>query len=510
MKKGEEPVCAHCGYPQQINEHAFDCPTKKPKQAEGTIEGRQRRENGFVREAPAFFVATDSFVSLPGSEHPNLIHPLFFQRSDTVLPPDMVEKTTTAQVIPTMGRAAFIEQPSTFHGEKFNYLQWKGVGENPHNVDIEESARQKGATTEFPLGKKGVSPLMFVSADGRSMLRFLGGSFYEDLLEESENHKRLSRFGLRMPEIVGTIKFSRAFCEQQGLPMPDSDEPEDIEGQTLEAYLLSHKDEIDPNLYEKLLTSSEAKSGYRSLILGQNVRAFRNVWRAEDLERIMDATQTETEKEKAISDVFTTSRQIIGEELGRELDNPEFVKAYAGILGAQTGILLANKLDHGSLSDLKQNITLAGEVVDFDATKVIDEEYLHDEQNYPDWVYKDGVPQPDLIEEWRKTQLDELFRQVYYMASHLQPLLDGLTLLHEGGREIEMNAVEAFIQGLKGTTPPEMLETLRSRLDDNASFGTAKNLYTSYDGSVDEMKRKNFDGCKELFSRLNTFLTESI
>lgn len=509
MSKGEEPICPHCGYPTRINEHAADCPSKKEGRVENTAETALEKRNSFIHKAPAFLAEADSFVSLPGSTHPDLIQPLFFQRTDTTLPSDIAKKTMIARVIPTMGRAAYIEQASTYHGEKYNFLQWKGVGENPH-TDIEGSAKEKSASVEFPLGKAGVSPLMFVSADGRNMLRFLGGSFYEDLLEEARNHERFFPYGLRMPEIVGTIKFSRAFCEQQGLPLPDSNDPEDVDGQTFDAYLESHRDEIEPSLYAKLLTSGEAQSGYRSLILGQNIRAFRNVWRAEDLERIMDAPKDEKEKREAISDVFATSRQILGEELGRELDNPEYINEYARILGEQTGILLANRLDHGSLSDLKQNITLAGEVVDFDATKIVDNAYLQNEQHYPHWVFKDEVPQQDLVEEWRKGQKDELYRQVYYMASHMKPLLDGLSLLHEENMETENTVVEAFTRGLKKTISIEMLTGLRTRLTSDPSFGTTENLYTGYDGSVDQLRQKNFQGCEQLFEQVNSFLSNSL
>ncbi|MBI4256704.1 hypothetical protein HY626_01450 [Candidatus Uhrbacteria bacterium] len=438
-----------------------------------------------------------------------MMRPLFFQRPDGAFQPEMTTRTLTAKVIPTMGRAAFIEQPTSIRGAKFSYVQWKGVGENPHNAEIEEYAKANGGTVEFPLGKKGVSPLMLVSVDGRSMLRFLGGSYYEDLVAETKNQGKFSQFGLRMPEILKTIKFSRSFCEQQGLPMPNSDDPEDVGGQTFDEYLESHRSEIELSLYTKLFSSGEAHAGYTSLILGQNIRAFRNVWRAEDFERILDS-RTETEdRTSAVQNVFDASAQILGEELGRELDTQEYVKEYAKILGEQTAILLANKLNHGSLADLKQNITLAGEVVDFDATTILDDTYLQDPTHYPDWVMVDGKPDQAHVQEWKDQQLDELYRQVYYMASHIQPLLEGIKLLQGESVVISKPFIVAFVEGLKQSISTDQLGALKKRIEKDETFGTVEGMYTGYGGSIDERRRKNFQGCENLFDELNKALLEN-
>ncbi len=466
--------------------------------------GEQRDK--FVYEAPALLASQDSYVSLSNTAPSEIVRPLFFQRSDETFQPEMTTKTLTAKVIPTMGRAAFIEHSTTVRGTKFKFLQWKGVGENPHNAEIEESAKAKGGTVEFPLGKKGVSPLMLVSADGKNMLRFLGGSYYEDLVAEAKNQEQFSQFGLRMPEIVETIKFSRSFCEQQGLPLPNSDDPKDVSGQTFDEYLESHRREIEPDLYARLSSSGEANAGYTSLILGQNIRAFRNVWRAEDLERIIDSGAQTKDKTSAIQNVFDVSAQILSEELGRELDTQEYVREYAKLLGEQTGILLANKLNHGSLADLKQNITLAGEVVDFDATTVLDDAYLQDPAHYPDWVMVDGKPDQAHVQEWKDQQLDELYRQVYYMASHIQPLLEGMKKLQEESEVPSKTFVTAFVEGLTQSMPADQLEILRKRIKKDDAFGTVKGIYTGYGGSVDERRRKNFQGCEDLFDELNQAL----
>lgn len=509
--RGEEPICPHCGYPTRINEHAPTCPSRQGSERMNlTPEAVEKIRNQFVYEVPALLASQDSYVSLskidPSSE---IVKPLFFQRPDGAFQPEMTTKTLTAKVIPTMGRAAFIEHPTTVHGTKFTFLQWKGVGENPHNAEIEESTKAKGGTVEFPLGKKGMSPLMLVSADGRSMLRFLGGSFYEDLVVEAKNQEQFSQFGLRMPEIVGTIKFSRSFCEQQGLPVPDSDDPEDVGGQTVDEYLKSHRDEIEPTLYAKLFSSGEAKTGYTSLILGQNIRAFRNVWRAEDLERIVDSRAQTEDKTSAIQNVFDVSAHILGEELGRELDTHEYVREYAKILGEQTGILLANRLNHGSLADLKQNITLAGEVVDFDATTILDDAYLQDPAHYPNWVMVDGEPDQTRVQEWKDQQLDEFYRQVYYMASHIQPLLEGIKQLQEKTENPLELSVAAFVEGLKQSIHADQLKILKERIDKNDAFGTVKGIYTGYGGSVDERRRKNFQGCEDLFDELTQALLKN-
>lgn len=288
--------------------------------------------------------------------------------------------------------------------------------------------------------------------------------------------------------------------------MPDSDDPKDVGGQTVDEYLESHRSEIEPDLYARLSSSSEANAGYTSLILGQNIRAFRNVWRAEDLERILDSRVQTGDKTSAIQNVFDVSAQILSEELGHELDTQEYVKEYAKLLGEQTGILLANKLNHGSLADLKQNITLAGEVVDFDATTILDDDYLQDPSHYPDWVMVDGKPDQTHVQEWRDQQLDELYRQVYYMASHIQPILEGIKQLQEK-TEIPLElSVAAFVEGLIQSIPADQLKILRERIDKDEAFGTVKGLYTGYGGSIDERRRKNFQGCEDLFDKLSQML----
>ena len=509
--KGEEPICPHCGYPTRVNEHAPTCPSRHgSEEMKPTPETIGERRDKFVYEAPALLASQDAYVSLsnttPSSE---MMRPLFFQRPDEVFRPEMTANTLTAKVIPTMGRAAFIERPTTVRGATFPFLQWKGVGENPHNAEIEESARTKGGTVEFPLGKKGVSPLMLVSADGRTMFRFLGGSFYEDLVTEARNQEQFSQFGLRMPEIVETIKFSRSFCEQQGLPMPNSDDPEDVSGQTFDEYLESHRGEIEPGLFARLSSSGEAKSGYTSLILGQNIRAFRNVWRAEDFERILDSRAGTEDKASAVQNVFDESAQILSKELGRELDTQEYVAEYAKLLGEQTGILLANKLNHGSLADLKQNITLAGEVVDFDATIILDDAYLQDPTNYPNWVMVDGKPDQAHVQEWKDQQFDEFYRQVYYMISHIQPLLEGIKLIQGESPVPSKSFVATFVEGLKQSIPADQLGVLKKRIERNETFGTVEGMYAGYGGSIDERRRKNFQGCEDLFDELNQALLKN-
>ncbi len=488
-------MCPHGNFPATCKNCAVEAQETREISAEGWK---------LVREAPVITGGKETFNSLSGSVENEWMRPLFFQLGEVVPGAGMEQ---AAKVIPTMGRAAFIERETSFDGENFHFLQWKGVGKNPYNLEIQHVAQEQGRTVEYPLGNKGLSPLMLVSAEGRAMLRFVGASCYEDLVIEAKNQERFSTYGLRMPKILGTMKFSREFCAAQGLPLPETDDPEDFRGQTFEEFLETHREEIKPEVWKRMMAAGELKSGYTSAILGQNVRAFRNVWRAEDVERILADADVQAKKQN-IETVFDTSRQILGQELEKELDRQEFAKEFARTLGEQTAILIANDIDHGSLSDLKQNITLAGEVVDFDATEVVDKARLEDENNWPDWVKEDPSQKSRFAEDWKQQKKDELYRQVYYVASHLKPVLDGLAVIDGEGETMTQDVAKAFVAGLQSRLPPERLAAIVLRLEERQDLDKVDGIYTSYDGTVDERKRQNFEGCQEIFDRVSQCLRE--
>ena len=244
--------------------------------------------------------------------------------------------------IPTMGKAAFVERPVVVDGVAYRFVQWKGVGANCASDRMDDGSKSRGATALFPLGERGMAPLFFLEQKGDPekgetdlrILRFKGGAFYEDLLVEAKKSEEFAEYGLRTPRILATVKFTRAFCERNDLPLPDDDGPENADGQTLRAYLESHRSQIEPDAFERLLTAHELSAGYGSAILGENVRAFRNVWRVDDIERVMkeQGSLARTEKLAAIVDA---SARILSAELGRELSREEFLREFVVLLGAQ-------------------------------------------------------------------------------------------------------------------------------------------------------------------------------
>jgi len=120
------------------------------------------------------------------------------------------EELVEMKETPSMGRAAFIERLVTIDGVDYNFLQWKGVCSNGLNEEMEENAKKYGGQLDYPLGDKGISPIFFMSVEGKRILRFRGASFYSNLLHEKRNAERFSAYGLRMPKLLGTIKFSHA------------------------------------------------------------------------------------------------------------------------------------------------------------------------------------------------------------------------------------------------------------------------------------------------------------
>ena len=116
------------------------------------------------------------------------------------------------------------------------------------------------------------------------MLRFEGTAFHEDLLEETKITNIVRKLGVDAPEVVATIKFSRDFCQKNNLPVPADDDPSDSKGQKLIEYVEQYKDQIDPDLYQRMLTSYDIqKDAYESGVLGQNIRKMKNVWRFNDV-----------------------------------------------------------------------------------------------------------------------------------------------------------------------------------------------------------------------------------
>ena len=266
---------------------------KQPHEAREIKKPRERIElspvEGLVFEDTGF-LTPDSGFSQTGEvpQFPQTyLRPMFIGEhgrnmvSDVEMPPIAVKSTVA------MGKAACIEHPTQNKNTDYNFVQWKGVGENRVNERGQKKIEAKGGTILFPLGRESAMPLFVAEVDEKLLVRFMGAAYYEDLLLEEKQSKLMEHYGLRMPKILTTIKFSRQFCIDNNLPIPDNDDPEDIAGQNPVEHIQANKERInDPELYKKMVGSYEAQD-YKSAILGQNIRAFRNVWRVSELKEAM-------------------------------------------------------------------------------------------------------------------------------------------------------------------------------------------------------------------------------
>lgn len=389
----------------------------------------------------------------------------------------------------SMGRAGFIENKIHLTDGNF-YLQWKGV-DSPANTEIQENASEKEGRVDYLVGdKKSFSPLMLLTfMGGKQSVRFRGTSFYRNLLKEAENTKKFEKFGLRMPRVLKTIKYSRDFCEKNNFPIPTNDDENDLSGETLGNYLDRQNIELDENTKNNLLSSHEAKKHNSGFLLGQNIRAIRNVWRVDDVEGLMSDGS-------ALELVIDSSKKVLSEEFGQELNDKEYLEKFSNILGEQCAIMLKNRIVQGAMKDHKQDITLAGEICDFDGAYQIDERFA-DVNATPEWAKNSP-------EEWNNDLEQNLYRQILLIASHLKPVTEAVAKLGRG--DFSEESINQFIDGLTSNLTPEVITKLNVFLKNNQS-----KTETKYDKKIQnienmgsEMAKSNFSDYEDFFENILT------
>lgn len=441
-----------------------------------SIEGMVFEDRGFLSPDNQFQV-----VSAEASEVPDvLLRPMFVGEQGKQVTGDEEEAALDVKSTIAMGKAACIERPTTIDGVDYQFLQWKGVGMNQTSDLIENRATQYGGSVDFPLGKTGPSPLFVMQAGDHVLVRFMGAAYLEDLQLEAEKSKVMESYGLRMPKILGTFKFSKEFAEANNLPVPANDDPEDPNGQSLRQYILDHEQEIDPDLFQRMIGSFEA-GDYQSAVLGQNVRAFRNVWRVSEMEEALSEPD-ETKRKESIAAMMETSKLVFAKEFHREFTDQEFVETFTRLLGAQAGTLLENRLVQGAMFDHKQDITLAAEMCDFDGSFQINETYLQDKNNQPSWVTDESTRK-----EWEQGQELKLNRQIFLIGSHLKPLIEAVK--QQGTNIQETDTVDLFLQAMIEKMSQESLASLKKQLETSSSLFPIDEL-TKGKG----IAKKNFEG----------------
>ncbi len=487
MNSMEQPVCSGCGYPLHIAEHAANCPTKQEIRTE--ILERQIETKELIPEFPGLIIKEQGFLGAGSREFNKPLFRASHQESASRPPEERLEIKETF----SMGKAAFVERSLSIDDIDYHFVQWKGIGSNRINEDMQATAEQAGGLFTYPLEEKGVAPLFFVEVKGKQILRFRGAAFYGDLLLEAQQAQRFASYHLRMPKIVETIKFDREFVQTNNLPVPESDDSRDAKGEGLREFIERYKDQIDPVLFEKMLNAQEFKDGYESAILGENVRAFRNIWRVDDVEKILKEPESPERTDK-LQLIIESSKQILSQELGRELTTEEFLLEYATLLGQQAGILIENRLNQGALLNHKQDITLAAEMCDFDGAYELNDEYLSNPEHVPGWVKDEHTRK-----EWITQKYLELDRQVLLIAAHYKPLIEAASSMEGKIFDIEdvtKKYVEGFIQQLSDEQKKKLKQTLLS--DEFSHIETI--------AGGDQMTKENFSGYQNLFDSIKTLL----
>ena len=457
------------------------------------IDGLVFEDRGFLTPDTGF-THTGDVPQIPRT----YLRPMFIGEHGKNISGDVDMSAIAVKSTVAMGKAACVEQPIRIGSIDYNFVLWKGVGENRVNEQGQKKIEAKGGTILFPLGKESAMPLFVAEVDEKLLVRFMGAAYYEDLILEERQSKLMEEYGLRMPKILTTIKFSRQFCIDNNLPIPANDDPEDITGQNPVEHIEANKERIgDPELYKKMSDSYEARD-YKSAILGQNVRAFRNVWRVSELEEAMKEKDQE-KKKRAVSSILDTSRLILAKEFGEDMSDENFLKTFSKLLGRQVAILLENRINQGAMNNHKQDITLAAEVCDFDGSYQMNEDYLNDEKNQPVWVGGDETRK----KEWVKEKERALYRQILLVGAHIKPVVEATGQVgNEASEEIVAND---FVDSMVTNLSPKAKKELADFWD------TAKNFQDIKDIAGNDLQtQENLAGYQDFFDLIVKKMKEEI
>ena len=421
----------------------------------------------FVFEEKSTSLSDTTFVSesVERKVQDIFLRPLIVGEPGKEVPYEDSESALDVKSTAIMTKASFVEFPTSVDGVDYNFIQWKGSCPQKALEKLNQRANEKtGGNIEFPVGNEGIAPLFTIDINGQEFLvRFMGTSYYDDLVQERKSSEMVQETGLRMPRIMGTFKFSRDFCQKNNLPLPESDDPNDFNGESLRDYIEARKSDIDPAVYERLKNQYDKNDFDSSAILGENVRVFRNIFRVMDVEEALKETDEQKRKEK-ISVITEASKKIFQKEFNREIDDKEMIAIFSGLLGQQVSILLKNRIVQGAMSHHKQDITLAAEICDFDTAYKLTDEYF---KGKPDWA--------------RENEKEKLVRQIFLVASHIKPVLQAVR--EAGSNTDEGFTADKFVDGivaeLSEEEKKELLGYLVAKKDDlqNIECIAGKNEY---------------------------------
>ncbi len=370
----------------------------------------------------------------------------------------------------------------------YRFMQWKGLGLGAHAHTgwfspqplTWGNGRSRPLSFRFALASTAPAPFPVFTAAVRWQssepwnpiyTRLYGGAPYEDLIAEAEYTRRcaqLTHGRLRTGHPIALYKWTQKGAHLLHAPRPEDDRCDSVLGESFAGYITRRRDEGDR--VEDSCLRSNHNDHYQSAILGQNIRLFRCPWRFEDLELALFHPREPAHVHAIVADAM----ECLHWEFGTPMRYPEFCLTLAGILGRQAALLMTHGIVHGALYQHKQDVTLAGELTDFDHSVFLPEEL------------RSGS------DSWERRRL---VQQLFLLANHLTVLLEAGVLLRESVSLMALATafLDAFGEGVSHADLKTFLEYCEQHPD-----------AATVDGMVggDPQKMKNLDGFQPFFGAL--------
>lgn len=342
------------------------------------------------------------------------------------------------------GKSCFIEKGLEIRDIGYNFIQWKGVGNNHAAKSFITHLTDNTKWVNNPLFPKSHFPIVRTNSGKVQMTLNAGAAYYDDLKKEAEQTAYLEQIGLRIPKPLALFKFSRSFAEKEGIPIPINNDPEDLEGETIRQF---EERLINSGVDEDIRISDDGRG-----ILGQEIRAFRNLYRLLDVSETLKISNKKEKEEKILS-IINASKNILSKEFKQELNNIDFLKKSSKLLAEQAVILIKNKIIHHGLYRFNQDLTLAVEIADWDSVNFI-QELPVDEQ---------------------KHHMPKLYQQMFLLCGYLKSLSEAIEIT-ENKKIDDVEIVNIFFRTLINNFSENEISEIQSSLNLHPEIFNIKDL----------------------------------
>ncbi|MEI7498375.1 MAG: hypothetical protein WCK11_03775 [Candidatus Falkowbacteria bacterium] len=416
---------------------------------------------GFIRNEAMFFLNSQDYsVADPVKKQTQrLLRPVFGTfKAQTKKETKNLNFFST----PGMGKAVAKFQQANISNTNYNFFMWKGVGQNLAGQDLVVNAKKTANRIFFPLDEQSAFPFFILRHRGRILPRLLGGAFYQELRAEALETSRMERVGLRVPKVIATFQFSNSFQGQYVGIKPN---------QSFLKHLATAKGAMSAGLYRQVITNREV-IGIKSMALGQNIRAFRNVLRVSELAQVLSQRVTSKSTQK-ISAILELSAAILAGEKKSAMSVTDYVRQMAELFGEQVATLINHNILHAKLAQHKHDITLAGEFCDFDDCN------------------------PSVSKKMLQLMV---YDQIFYVAAQLQVIGFAASQCRVAAKSIDI--VATYTQAILNQLTKQKRSRLAELCQGNV-FGSMSSL-----AGRDMMIRANLSGNQQLFSAIKKSLAQ--